>query len=90
MASPGQPDPSQGGGAPSGAPDPSQGGGSPSQAPASPEMMMLGKISEALKQLSQSKPETSSGLQKAIQGINEAQSALVTSPQQSPSQSPPY
>lgn len=90
MATTPQSDPSQGGGAPQGAPDPSQGGGAPSQAPAPPEMMMLGNIVQALKQLAQSKPECASGIQKAVQGLNEAQSALVSSPQQSQSQSPPY
>lgn len=89
MATAPTPDPSQGGGAPQGAPDPSQ-GGTPSQAPAPPEMIMLSKISQALQQLAQSKPEAAAGIQKAVQGINEAQSALVSGPQQQQQQSPPY
>jgi len=45
--------------------------------------MMLSKVTMLLKQLAQSRPELSAGLTKALQGINEAQSAMVT---QGPSQ----
>lgn len=61
-----------------------------SQAPASPEQMMLAKIFQASQQLMQN-PIISSGMQKVMAGIQEAQSALVTqAPQPSPSQTPPY
>lgn len=53
-------------------------------------MIMLSKVSQVLQQLAQSKPEAAAGIQKAVEGINEAQSALVAGPSQSPSQSPPY
>lgn len=72
--------------APQGAPAP---GGAPSGAPAPPELIMLSKISMALQQLAQSRPEAAGGIQKAIQGINEAQSALVTGPQSQPMQATP-
>lgn len=84
MASAPTPDPGQGG-----AP-PDAGGGSPSQAPASPEQMMLAKLYQACKGLAQQNPILSSGLQKAAEGIQEAQTALVTQPApQSASQNPP-
>jgi hypothetical protein len=83
MASAPTPDPGQGG-AP--APD----AGAPSQAPASPEQMMLAKLYQACKGLAQQNPILSSGLQKAAEGIQEAQTALVTQPQQQPpGQNPP-
>lgn len=86
MASAPTPDASQGG-AP--APDPGA-GASPSQAPASPEQMMLAKLYQACKGLAQQNPILSAGLQKAAEGIQEAQTALVTQPApQSASQNPP-
>jgi len=86
MATAPQPDPTQGGGAPgadSGAP--AQG----SQAPASPEQMMLAKLYQACKALAQQNPILSAGLQKAAQGIQEAQTAMVTQPQPQPAGSNP-
>lgn len=63
----------------------------PSQAPAPPEMMMLSRISQALARLAQTNPVLSAGLQKAVQGINEAQSALVSQPKpESTGQNPMY
>jgi hypothetical protein len=63
----------------------------PSQAPAPPELMALSRVVMILKQLAQQNPVLSTGLQKAIQGINEAQSAMVSQPQpQSNQSSPPY
>lgn len=85
MASPAQPDP-QAGGTPQGA---APGGAPPSQAPAPPELMMLSKVTMLLKQLAQSRPELSAGLTKALQGINEAQSAMVTQAPAQPSTSNP-
>ena len=70
-------------------PDASQ--GQPSQAPAPPELMALAKITQILKQLSQSVPAASAGLAKAVAGVNEAMSAIVSQPQQQgPAQSPPF
>lgn len=99
MAAPGTPDPGAGGAgtAPGGAqPQPSPGGGpeaggAPSQAPASPEQIMLAKLYQACKALAQQNPVLSSGLSKAAEGIQEAQTALVTQPKnEAPQQSPPY
>ena len=96
MAAPGTPDP--GAGAPGGAqpqpqpgPGPEAGGGAPSQAPASPEQIMLAKLYQACKALAQQNPVLSGGLSKAAEGIQEAQTALVTQPKnEAPQQSPPY
>jgi hypothetical protein len=95
MAAPGSPDPGAGGGPPGGgqpqpAP-PEAGGGAPSQAPASPEQIMLAKLYQACKALAQQNPVMSAGLSKAAEGIQEAQTALVTQPKnEPPQQSPPY
>lgn len=51
--------------------------------------MMLSKVTMLLKQLAQSRPELSAGLTKALQGINEAQSAMVTQSPAQPSTSNP-
>jgi hypothetical protein len=60
------------------------------QAPAPPEMMLLAKVSEALNGLAQKNPTLAPGLQKALAGIKEAQTAMVTQgPQQPPSATPP-
>ena len=67
-----------------------QQGAQPSQAPASPEQMMLAKIFQVSQQLMQN-PIISSGMQKVMAGIQEAQSALVTqAPPPSPGQTPPF
>lgn len=90
MAAAPTPDPTQpAGGAP--APDAggSPGGAPPSQAPASPEQMMLAKLYQACKALAQQNPILSAGLQKAAQGIQEAQTAMVTQPQPQPASSNP-
>jgi hypothetical protein len=97
MAAPGTPDPGAGqagGGQPTPAPGPEAGGGggAPSQAPASPEQIMLAKLYQACKALAQQNPVLSTGLSKAAEGIQEAQTALVTQPRGSegPQQTPPY
>lgn len=82
MASQATPDPTQGG-AP--APD----AGAPSGAPASPEQMMLAKLFQACKGLAQQNPILSAGLEKAAQGIQEAQTALVSQPAPQPASSNP-
>lgn len=82
MPPPGQGQP--GGGAPSGS--------SPSQAPASPEMMMIAQITQALKRMAQSNPVLAPGLGEAVQGLQKAQSALVmgaSGQSTPPSQNPP-
>ena len=84
MASAPTPDPSQGG-----APPPDAGGGAPSGAPASPEQMMLAKLYQACKGLAQQNPILSAGLTKAAEGIQEAQTALVSQPAPQPASSNP-
>jgi len=87
MATSPQPDPTQAGG---GTPDAGAApGGSPSQAPASQEQVILAQMYQMCKRLAQGKPELSAGLQKAAQGIQEAQTALVTGAQPQPTSSNP-
>ena len=98
MATAPQPDPTQNGGAgappdtspqagpPSGGPG---GGAPPSQAPANPTQIMLAKLYQACKALAAQNPVLSSGLAKAAQGIQEAQTAMLTTPQPQPAQSNP-
>jgi hypothetical protein len=51
--------------------------------------MMLAKLYQVAKQLSQN-PIISSGMQKVMEGLQEAQSAMLTqAPQTPPSQNPP-
>jgi hypothetical protein len=88
MASPGTPDPTQ-----SAQPSPGQSspGSAPSQAPASPEQIMLAKLYQACKALAQQNPTLAPGLSKAAEGIQEAQTAMVTQPAPAPTgQTPPY
>jgi len=51
--------------------------------------MMLAKLYQACKALAQQNPILSAGLQKAAQGIQEAQTAMVTQPQPQPAGSNP-
>lgn len=81
MAQPGQ----EGAGAPS--PAPSQ---APSQAPANPQQIMLAQIYQVLRRMSQENPQMAAGLQKAAQGIQEAQTAmLMQRPNEPASANPP-
>lgn len=96
MAAPGTPDPGQGAG-PGAGPQPTpspagpEAGGAPSQAPASQEQIMLAKLYQACKALAQQSPVMAPGLSKAAEGIQEAQTALVSQPKnEAPQQSPPY
>jgi hypothetical protein len=50
---------------------------------------MLAQIYQLCKRLAQENPILSAGLQKAAQGIQEAQTAMVTQPQPSPTTSSP-
>lgn len=84
-----QPGPPQPG--PQGGPQPGGPEGAPSQAPSSPEGIMLAKLYQACKALAQQNPVMSAGLSKAAEGIQEAQTALVTAPKNEPmQQTPPY
>ena len=88
------PGPPAGGAPPGGGPPPEAGaGGPPSQAPGTPEQRMLATLYQACKGLAQQNPAMAPGLAKAAEGIQEAQSALLTQPSQgqgpSPQQSPP-
>jgi len=84
-----QSDPTQGGspgGAPSGDTAPAQG-----QPPANPKQIALAQMYQLCKKLAQEDPILSAGLQKAAEGIQEAQTAMVTQPAPTPSSSnPPY
>ena len=63
----------------------------PSQAPANPAQIMLAQMYQVIRRLATENPAMSAGLQKAAQGIQEAQTALLTQqPGPSPEQSPPY
>lgn len=86
MASAPQVDPGQQGA------DPQSGSApAPSQGEANPTQLKLAQLFQACKMLAQENPVLSAGLQKAAQGVHEAQSALLTQPQQQPASSnPPY
>jgi hypothetical protein len=79
--------PPQGGAAP-----PQQAGGAPpSAAPANPQQQVLAQMYEVAKKLAQENPVISSGMAKVAEGIQEAQTAMLTSaPQTPPDQNPPY
>lgn len=70
MASPAQLDPQSGG-----APD--AGASAGSQAPANPQQVMLAQMYQLCKRLAQANPAMSAGLEKAAQGIQEAQTAAM-------------
>lgn len=81
-------DPTQGAAPSAPAPGPAA---PPSAAPANPQMMALAKLYQVCTQLAQSNPVIAAGMQKAAEGIQEAQSALVTQPQPQPiGMTPPY
>lgn len=62
----------------------------PSAAPASQEQMMLAQMYQVCKKLAQANPAMAAGMQKAAQGIQEAQTAMLTQGQgPSPEQNPP-
>ncbi len=91
------PDPQQSQGA---APPPDAGGAaspdggaqpSPSSAPANPLQMLLARWYQTAKQMAASDPRLAGAMQKVAEGIQEAQTALVSPQQpQSPSQQPQY
>ncbi len=80
------PPPGQGAGPAGASPAPA-----PSAAPANPEQMMLAQMYQVCKKLAQSNPAMAAGMQKAAEGIQEAQTAMLTqgsgpSPEQNPPQ----
>ena len=95
MATSPQPMPDQAGAAPdqgAGTPPPQAGAGTPppdqgaaqtppSQAPANPMQMMLARWYQVAKQMAASDPRVAAGMEKIAQGIQEAQTALVSPPQ---------
>lgn len=79
------PPPGMNGGAPAPAP-----GAPPSQAPASPEMVLLSQMYQLARKLADQYPQMSSGMEKVTQGIQEAQTAMLTqAPGPGPEQNPP-
>lgn len=80
---------------PQGAP-PDQGQGAapqapPSQAPANPLQMLLARWYQTAKQMAASDPRLASAMEKVSQGIQEAQTALVSPQQPTPTgQQPQY
>ena len=81
------PMPPGGGDQPMGPPSPEP--SAPSQAPANPKQIILAQVSQALKNMAASDPVLSAGLQKAVQGIQEAQTAMLTQPRPMPTESSP-
>lgn len=69
---------------------PQQGGGgspqqgAPSQDQASDMQMLLARWYQTAKQIAAADPRTASGMEKVAQGIQEAQTALVSPPQPTP------
>lgn len=87
MASSPTPDPTQSAG---GAPDPGGAPGAPPPGPqANPQQMMLAQMYQVCKRLAQENPAMSAGMQKAAQGIQEAQTAMITQPQPQPTGATP-
>ena len=98
MATPGMPSPDQSGGAPpqggAGAPPPPQGGppdqgGGQQGGQANQLQQLFAQWYQASKQIASSDPRLSSGMEKVAQGIQEAQAALVTPPQPTPTAQQP-
>jgi hypothetical protein len=100
MATPGMPptpDQQGAGGPPSGGPPssaqmPTQGGspsGAPSQGPANQIQQLLGNWSTVAQQISQAYPQIASQMNKIVQAIGEAQTAMVTPPQPTPTAQQP-
>lgn len=95
MATSAMPSPDQSGGAPqAGAPSPSPAGGAggtpPSQGPANQIQQLLGNWSNVAQQISQAYPQIAGQMNKIVQAIGEAQTAMVSPPQPTPSaQNPP-
>jgi len=87
--------PDQGGAPPQGAgspPPPSSQGGAaqpPSQGPANQIQQLLGNWSTVAQQIAQAYPQIASQMNKIVQAIGEAQTAMVTPPQPTPTQQQP-
>ena len=96
MATSGMPMPDQQGGSPQAGgppPPPPQGGpqqGPPSQGPANQIQQLLGNWSNVAQQVSAAYPQIAAQMNKIVQAIGEAQTAMVTPPQPTPmGQQPP-
>lgn len=100
MAASPMPDPQQQQ-SPAASPPPDAGGGaspdggaqqpSPSSAPANPMQMLFAKWYQTAKQIAASDPRVAAGMQKVTDGIQEAQTAMVSPSQPaSPAQNPQY
>ena len=96
MAAQAMPMPDQSSGAPptGGAPSPSPTGGGqtpPSQGPANQIQQLLGNWSTVAQQVASAYPQIASQMNKIVQAIGEAQTAMVTPSQPTPSsQNPMY
>ncbi len=93
MATMPTPSPDQQGGSPQGGPPPSpqsgpQGGppqgGPPSQQPANQIQTLLGQWSQVAQQVSSAYPQIAAQMNKIVQAIGEAQTAMVTPSQPTP------
>lgn len=75
-----------------GTPPPSQGGATPpSQGPANQIQQLLGNWSTVAQQIAQAYPNIASQMNKVVQAIGEAQTAMITPPQPTPTaQQPMY
>lgn len=96
MATPAMPSPDQSSGAPpAGAPSPSPTGGAgagaqpPSQGSANQIQQLLGNWSTVAQQVASAYPQIASQMNKIVQAINEAQTAMVAPPQPTPSSQNP-
>ena len=93
MATPAMPTPDSSSGAPpAGAPSPSPAGGAgagagaqpPSQGPANQVQQLLGNWSTVAQQVASAYPQIASQMNKIVQAIGEAQTAMVAPPQPTP------
>ena len=94
MATNPMPTPDQGGSPQGGPPPPPppQGGGQggpPSQGPANQVQQLLGQWSNVAQQISQAYPQIASQMNKIVQAIGEAQTAMVTPSQPTPTSQQP-
>jgi len=88
---PAGPPPDQNTAPPPGAAGQGAGAATPSQAPASPLQMLLARWFETAKQMAASDPRLAAGMEKVAQGVQEAQTALMSPPQPTPmGQQPQY
>ena len=93
MATNAMPMPDQGGSPQGGPPPPPPDGGGkqgpPSQGPANQIQQLLGKWSQAAQEIAQAYPQIAAELNKIVQAIGEAQTAMVTPSQPTPTSQQP-